>query len=145
MRERHMSFGWIDPDSVRMDGEDVVASFVPAQGRTQKLRMTTDIAAKKLVGALDAQEKLGVIYFDAASPYLNAAEKIAGTVEPKNRKSGRLSSDDGLVIDITLPDSAFENVEQHKVSGVAVIKDGEANFFVARVGPHPETSLIPGP
>lgn len=140
-----MSFGWVDPNSVKMDNTDIVSDFYVAKSGKRLILKVPAENGLRLDSLLDAQSKHGVVFLNSDIEGLNAAETVRGTVKAENRSTGDAELEDGRRVSAEFPQSTFDEPGHYRFRGTGVVDAGVLNVFAATTIASDEPAHNPGP
>lgn len=140
-----MSFGFIDPDSVRKSDDNIICDFYSAAtGKKKGLRVSA-ARASELDHLLEGQSKLGILYFDTSVPGYNSANSFSGIVVPDNETSGVATLASGEKIEAMFPEKSFSNDVPHRFKATGRYEGDHLDVFMAEMIPAPELAADLGP
>lgn len=139
-----MSYGWVDPDSVRLDGENVTGDFFKAKDGKRLVLRVPALNAKRLDGLLGAQAQHGIVFLDPSLDGLNAAETVRGTVRAENRTSGEADLSDGRKVVAEFPQGTFDEPGFYKFRGTGVVAHEGLSVFAADLVATDDPASRPG-
>lgn len=126
-----MSFGWVDPNSVKMEDRDIVSDFYVAKTGKRLVLKIPAIKGLRLDSLLEAQGKHGVVFLRSAAEGLNAAETVKGVVNAESRTAGLADLEDGRQLSAEFPQSTFDEPGHYRFRGTGVVDSGVLNVFAA--------------
>ena len=138
-----MSFGWVDPDSVRAEDDKVIGDFHnAATGKMLILRLPNS-RISDLDRMLETQARLGVVFLSPNAPGLNTAESYTGTIVPDSRTGGQATLSTGEKIEAEFPTGAFEDEVPHRFRATGDNDGSLLTVFAAEVRAAPELANTP--
>lgn len=138
-----MSFGWVDPDSVRAEDDKVIGDFHnAATGKMLIIRLPNSRIAD-LDRMLEAQERLGIVFLDPKTPGLNTADSYTGTVIPESRTSGHATLSGGAKVEAEFPAGTFNDEIPHRFRATGNNDGALLTVFAAELRPAPDLANTP--
>lgn len=138
-----MSFGWVDPDSVRAENDKIIGNFHNAATGKMLIMRLPHSRIGDLDSMLASQARLGIIYLEPKSSGLNVADSYTGTIVPHSRSSGQAVLSKGEKVDAEFPPGSFpdEVPQRFRATGH---KDGQSlTVFAAEMRAAPELANSP--
>lgn len=126
-----MNYGFVDPESVRMEGDSVLGDFILASDNRRLVLKVKATEAMRLDALLAAQLQHGIIHLRTDHPDLNDVETVRGQVLAENRTSGLAKLKDGREVTAEFPAGTFDEKGYYNFRGTGVVSEDVLNVFVA--------------